>query len=772
MGLSSCGKTKNTLEGYFVADDAPSGAICQIDGNQSLVNGDSYVSFVADEEGLYGVYIHDKSSKDIIAYNDKPAKITIRGNSSFGMYETHDYSKAYSTVTETNYGYHCIAIIATSAKSQFRVMDSYHISEQYGIEVNRRVTVIKAKSRDAGFESLFTLKNGADSMNVEDFEYFIPATLYKDPSYNASTALITTLHNPQVYVKETRMGLPMTMIRNKNSSYYFSLVHAEPKISVNGVLGGGSDGDINDDLEYGSLGFESETNGNDSSVAVTFCYPCAEGPTTFDNGAGWTKRFHEVADRHFHEYNIGLVTGKTENFNDALVDSYEKSYLYVDAICEQVSNELAYKQNIDCLSKEYVSNSRNGITSYGVPWELNLNPNVARGPYSYQMGFVGQQTSVGAHLYRQGLVENNNEYTEKGKNIVDFWTSSVIYPSENVFPYIWWEGSYNSLHTTGTATYAAIYLRMLCDGVEGILDAYLYGTENGVKNDSWLNYCIRFADNLVSKQNEDGSFNRAFTKDGGEPGAEFNDKNIGNDKNDPSKFKINTPVAIRFLAKMFTTTADSKYKTSALKAADYSYEHIYLEKGKYVGGTCDNANVVDKEAAIYAMFGFRYAYALSNDIRYEKAMRHAACCALSWTFMYDFACPANDADAAYCPYVDGHTMGASIIATGHAGADGFACYIWYDIFKLYEFTGIETYKKAAITLQNAVKLFTDYDGSHNWRYPCMMAEACQVSDFLYSPTNYNGTLWLPWCAVAQMNPIIYTYQDFGVFQLEDVQLNK
>ena len=98
--------------------------------------------------------------------------------------------------------------------------------------------------------------------------------------------------------------------------------------------------------------------------------------------------------------------------------------------------------------------------------------------------------------------------------------------------------------------------------------------------------------------------------------------------------------------------------------------------------------------------------------------------------------------------------------------------MWYDIFKLYEFTGIETYKKAAITLQNAVKLFTDFDGTKGWRYRCLMAEACQVSDFLYHPTNQNGTLWLPWCGVAQMNPIIYTFQDYGVYQLEDVVLEK
>ena len=53
-----------------------------------------------------------------------------------------------------------------------------------------------------------------------------------------------------------------------------------------------------------------------------------------------------------------------------------------------------------------------------------------------------------------------------------------------------------------------------------------------------------------------------------------------------------------------------------------------------------------------------------------------------------------------------------------------------------------------------------------------MVEACQVMDFLFKPTNKDGSLWLPWCGVAQINPIMYTYLDFGVYQLEDVVLRR
>ncbi len=771
--ITGCNKQDDygkSLYGTFVGPEAPEGAITTMNDNYALTNGGYTIAFEQDLDGAetYGVYFYE--GEELVAYNNRPARITIRGKETYGMYKVSEYSRPYDSVKQTKYGYHCVSLVTSKGGSKFRVMDSYYISHKNGFSINRKVTVIEAKAVDVGFESQITLKNGGHSQTIDDFDVFIPSTVYKDAKYNASSALVTSLYNARVYVKETRMGLPMTMIWNRNSKQYMSIVHQEPNISVHDELGGGTDGAVDDDLEYGSLGFENEYNGEPIDIAISMCYPCAEGPATFDSSSGWCYRFHEVGYRHYHEYKVGLVFGETDNFNDALVDAYEKSYLYVDVNKEQVSNKLVYDQTIDCFDKEYVEITSKGKTSAGVPWVLNVDPEVKKGPYSFQMGFVGQQTSVGAHLYRQGLIENNDTYKHKGETIVNFWTSENIFDKNNQkFPYIWWEGASNTLHGQGSAGYAVIYLRMLCDGLEGILDAYEYGVKNGVTNSNWLQYVLDVTDNIVDSQNSDGSFNRAFDKDGNIPQYEvFGDKSIGYDSADEAKFKINTPIVIKLLCRLYKLTKDTKYYDSARLAAEYSYTHIYEEMGKYVGGTCDNPNVVDKEAAIYAMFGFRSAFELFGDEKYQKAMRHATCCSLSWTLMYDFACPANEKDEQYCPYLEGNVMGTSVIATGHASVDGFSAYIWYDIYKCYEATGNITYKKAAIALQNAVKHLTDYDGSLGWRYPCLIVEACQVSDFVYRPTDSTGSLWLPWCSIAQINPIIYTYDTYGVYQLEDI----
>ena len=69
---------------------------------------------------------------------------------------------------------------------------------------------------------------------------------------------------------------------------------------------------------------------------------------------------------------------------------------------------------------------------------------------------------------------------------------------------------------------------------------------------------------------------------------------------------------------MYHRTGDIDYRNAALKAAEFSYTELYQKLGKYVGGTPDNPNTVDKEAAIFALYGFNAAYGLSRDKKYLR----------------------------------------------------------------------------------------------------------------------------------------------------------
>ena len=362
------------------------------------------------------------------------------------------------------------------------------------------------------------------------------------------------------------------------------------------------------------------------------------------------------------------------------------------------------------------------------------------------MGFIGQQTSVGFNLIREGYKRHDENLIYQGTKIVDFWTSPTIM-SERV-PIVWWDPRENE--TAGHSRGYPCFLRCFCDGMEGVLDAYRITKANGDEKEQWYAALVKVADFLADYQNEDGSFYRCY----------FTNGSVCTDTSDrcyQGTSKLNTPIAIRYLAKMYELTDDEKYKTAAVAAADFSYNTLYLGLEKYVGGTPDNPNTVDKEASIYAMFGFSAAYAITEDKRYLAAAEHAAASAMSWVTSYDYACPSAPDRDFINPFKYGRTSGFSTIGTGHYGADNYSADRYYDLFRLYVYTGKEFYLESAKLIQQNTKLSCDYDGKMGWKWRAIGPEASGICNF-----DFRGCdLWLPWSGIVNIKPIVYMYDAFG-----------
>ena len=80
-----------------------------------------------------------------------------------------------------------------------------------------------------------------------------------------------------MYVKETRTGLPLAMLREKITGTTLTLMHYNPRIDVGQNPGGGTFYEVNDALQYGSIGYSIYP-----LLSVDFHYPCAEGPRTYE----------------------------------------------------------------------------------------------------------------------------------------------------------------------------------------------------------------------------------------------------------------------------------------------------------------------------------------------------------------------------------------------------------------------------------------------------------------------------------------------------------
>ncbi len=692
------------------------------------------------QNSSYGVAIAASEGTDMYV-SENPAIVRVRGKAQtlLGAYPVEEYAAPYASVKKTSYGFACEATLDTPLGSTFRILDRYYLTGGV-FAADREVKVVKAGAGDLGFESLFSFLNTENSKSDNDFEFVIPSIIYKDTENMVNGSIASNLTIDKVYVKETRAGMPFALLRSRKTGYSLAVQHLKPQISVHGVAGGGSNGEINDDLQYGSIGFNVTTG-----VSVNFCYPCAEGPTTYDAGAGWVQRFHKVEAGNSHAYKVALIAGAEEEYTKTLTSAYKKAYLAEQpAVTDRIDIDEIYENNIEVFTKTYQEFGTDKISA-GCPWSIPLNG--AASEYTFQMGFVGQQAAVGYHLLRSGYAKKDEKLINQGKKIIDFWTSDTI--MGGALPAVWWDPADND--RGGSMRAYPSFLRCFVDGMEGILDAYLEAGRNGVENPAWKNAVLKVGNFLIENQNQDGSFYRAYNTNG----TVCTDTSNADYQGDS---KLNTPVAVRFLGKLYELTGEEAYKNAALKAADFAYETLYKKLGKYVGGTPDNPNTVDKEAAIYALYCFDTAYTLTKDKKYLDAAEHAAVSFMSWVYTYDFAVPVrNSTDSAINCFSDGRVIGFSLIATGHSGADNFSAYCYYEMYRMYAYTGDEFYLHCALLLQNNTKLSTDYDGSMKYPYKALGPEATNCADFGFQSVG----VWLPWSGIANIEPIANMKNTFG-----------
>ena len=738
LSLVGCGGAASSEQSESKSESASSGGF-----SEKTIDCSSFsLTFKQNEakDAIYP-YFYTKEASESSYYTDTPITIAVRSKSSgiIETYKEYTYTKAYSSLAEADGGYVLSSQLETDNGSIFSVKDTYkNVSDL--IVVSREIEVLKASANDAGFASSIRFKDQSP-VTYDKYDYFMPSIIYKDTQDMVNGAIFSNTDlTGRIYVKETRTGLPMMYLRNQQSNTAFSLAHIADNVSAGGNVGGGEGGEINNEIQYGSIGMTMTPD-----ISVDFCYPCQEGPVTYDAGASWAKRYHPVEKGTKDSYKVAALLQKANDYQTSMTESFEKMFTVQNTSIASMDINKIYEDNMEIFENEYKEYGSGSTLYGGEPWSLTLPNAVANQGYSSQMGFVGQQIPVGYQMYRKGLMEGDAELKRKGQTILNFWASDRIHSS--YFPTVWWDPS----DSGGSRRNYPSFLRCMIDGMEGMLDAYLVSKQYNEENSQYLSVVTQFAQNLVQKQNEDGSFCRAYNVDGSVNTDTSNSAFQGSSR-------LNTPVAVRFLFKMYELTDNNNYYVSAMKAVEYSYNELYLKLGKYVGGTPDNPNTVDKEAAVYAMYCFTSAYQITGEAKYLSAAKHAAVSSLSWVYAYDFAVPSTSSSDAINTFKNGGTKGFSMIATGHSSADNYAAYIYYELFNLYVLSGDSFFFNASHFIQNNTKLSNDYDGRMKFKYKALMPEATTIAEFDFKSV---GT-WLPWSSIANVEPIVNMEKTYGV----------
>lgn len=686
----------------------------------------------------------------VLYANDRPLRVTVKTVAAISEYS----GAPYDDVSLSEGAITASGTITVRSGSAFAVTDVWRVAGD-GFSVHRDVEVLAAGG-DLGFSTAVSLGlTGSD--DLRDYECFAPGAWYRDNAFGLADAMGRDPGSEYFWRTETHYALPLFAAQSLATGETVALSRwaadatlprldvvrsenfTDPECTVGSIGLSRPQGTTLNYLYYG-FGVRTPLDVPPAGLSIDYVHPGADGERTIDNpysGLDYDaapkalQRVNHPVEVGFRQrYAVAVDLGRYDDFATMMRATWRSTYARLRDDLFEVDNERHFHHGMAILQRL----TRRYGDSWGLPFACQL-PDLDVSSVSFQFGFVGQQPGIGYQLLRYGDREGVPEAFEQGVGIVDFWARTAL--PESGPPRMCFNPSLG-----GFEPYPH-YLRMLADGVEAILDAYLHLRDLGDERPLWLEFCRRTADWLLEVQDADGSFHRAYNADG----------SVRMDS------RSNTPSVIRFLVQLHLVTGEGRYRASAVRAGEWSFANIHRTL-EYRGGTCDNADIQDKEAGIYGLFGFLALYDLTEEPRWLEGAVRAADYTETWTYAWSFPVRAPWAH----PFNRYSISGQSIITLG-GGADVYMAACSYSYYRLHLITGDEHYLDFAEFLHRNTRQSTDVDGSIGYAMPGLGHES---GDFA-TQTLRSHHHWLPWCTFVEVDPASRLRDTFGVYEIADAQ---
>lgn len=669
-----------------------------------------------------------------VTYEQKePCQVEIIDGSGMSNW----YRAPYSVINDLGDGkYEASGIVMSQNGSSFSFTDTYSLTTiDFTFEVNRVVKVIGASPNDTGFSTIMALHQPV-STTMTDYDFFAPGIWYKDNADVADDALATDYSDNFYWFREDRMPLPIFMMRQKSNDVTFSVAHKDPE----GDTFMGEDG-LNRVID-GRLKFASVGMSDRDRPLVGVWYPGTEGERTGVYGNStqrrWAPRSHPVIANYVQDYNMAMRLTYEVDFLDAMKNTWAAYYEMFDPSIYNCDLDQIYDDQIAMLSDYW--NLINGVP--GFPFYMDLAGNNPL--YTYDMGFVGNQIANASLLIREGIRRNDNSLISKGEQVAEWWANNSLMPSG--CPRNWYDPAPQTWRSYET------YSRVVADGFSGLLWAWNFNKQRGIDKPTWLDACIRVGDWLITEQAADGSFPRAW---------DWQTNTVVNAS------KTNTSHLIPFLVDLHKVTGLGRFHWAATAAGNYIYDNDY-QLFKYIGGTPDNPDVPDKEAASMALRAFLALYDLDfgSQNKWLDAASQTAYYYETWVYCWDVPIPDDDMNVTYPK--NRSTTGLSLISTANNGADSYAAVDAFSFYRMYMYSGDPHLKEVAKLLLYNTKQGLNWDRSDPipgfGRYGII--EEAQTAMI---PRGHGVGLHLPWQTFNMMEPLVLFKDVFGSYDIDAIE---
>ncbi|MBR3431476.1 MAG: hypothetical protein IKG87_15395 [Clostridia bacterium] len=690
----------------------------------------------------------------VLYFNARPVYVSVKTYAAIIEFRDQPYDRFFEkdgSVTGE-------ALFITGNGSEIKVCDTYTACGG-ALKIVRSAAVVKQARDDLGFQTKVSFYQ-AVSDELKDFDCFSPGQWYRNNEYAADFALGKDLDLQYFWRKETWSGLPMFAMQHKRSGETVAMsrwaadatlpsldrtatenyAYVDEKMTVGSF---GVSKARPEALTYTYYGHMMATPLPDTAcdgVSIDYIYPAVNGQLPYRNWGPVSPRkpvsnitwVHPMREGFEQHYAVAVTFGCYDGFGAMMRATWREAYPRLKDRLYEVDNALLYENMMRFLE----SVTRQFGEAWGTPFAAQL-PDFDPSSFSAEIGFVGQQAGIGYQLLRWGRIRDNPDAVEKGLGILDYWTGHTM--TDAGFPNLW---VHLSVHQNEPQP---LWIRQIGDGMEAVLDAFVFETRKGIRHDGWLSYCIRTADWLLKAQNGDGSFYRSYHDDG----------------NCCMDSKASTPCVIRFLIQLYLVTGNNAYLQSAVRAGEWAYRHVY-QGFEYRGGPCDTSDIMDKESGIYAMFAFMALYDVTTEPKWLEAACGAADYTETFTFVWHF--PVHVPYPAH-PFNRTHISGQSNVSVGTQGGDIYMAACSYAYYRLWLMTGDRHYCDFAEFLNRNCKQANDPDGSFGYRYAGLVNEGAAFSEQEYR-SRYH---WLPWCTFVEADPAARFFDTFGAYEIAEIE---
>ena len=687
---------------------------------------------------------------EVLYFNRRPMYAFIKTALSI----TEFYDAPYDEVTEASGRAEAHGVLVLPTGSELAFLDLYE-ADGTGFKISRSVTVLK-NTDDYGFATKIALVMAASDV-VGDYDMFAPANWYRRNEYAKPHVMGYDKDCEYFWRREVNYTLPLFAAQHRSSGEMVMLsrwaadasmrdhtfVQSEHIVDRKFTIGAiGVSKPEDQTLNYLYYGFplRKKIGTVRDGLSIDYVYPGVDGQIPRgDRGYNvdymmrtktMTRIYHPMEEGFSHSYAVAVNFGQYDGYYPMMRDAWRSVYTRLKDRVYEVDQELQFRNCMESLTRL----TRQYGDSWGLPFSCQL-PQMDVSSVSFQFGFVGQQPGIGYQLIRYGDLEERPESYQKGLNIIDFWVRTAM--TDIGAPQVCYNPAINGFEPM------PFWTRMIADGLENILDAYVYmKKKKGEEQPSWLTFCRDAADWFVRVQNEDGSWYRAYnTLDG----------SMRMDS------KANTISVVRFLIQLFLVTGTEAYRTAALKAGEWAYQNTY-KLMEYRGSTCDNSDIMDNESGIYAMFGFLALYDLTGERKWLDALIGAADYTETWTYCWSF--PVRVLWPNH-PFNRNAISGQSPVTLGGGGGDMYMAACAYIYYRLYVITDDGHYRDYAEFIHNNTRQANDVDGSFGYALPGLSHEGGHFAEQTFN-SHYH---WLPWVTYVEVDPLSRLYDTFGAYDI-------